>query len=130
MSEKVTGYLLLIAGLLAIAYACVSVFKVFTGKAQPVQLFRFESVSLDVTSLFGDTSMLTATQQTQLSQQKTQDLISSDMINQTSNIAAHLFLMGFVVNVGAKVATIGTQFLRPIKVNLKEEKISPSISKH
>jgi len=114
MSEKLIGYILLILGVTAILFSVLNVYQVFTKKAQPIDLFSFESVSLDLSKL---------AEQAPENADLKQELLSSDKLNKPLNIAAHLFFMGFVASTGFKVANLGTQLLRPIKVELKEKDI-------
>ncbi|MBU0569957.1 hypothetical protein KKB40_04215, partial [Patescibacteria group bacterium] len=48
------------------------------------------------------------------------ELVKPELINQPLNLSAHLFLMSFLVNAGFKIASLGNQLLRPIRVKLKE----------
>lgn len=109
MSEKISGYTLLISGIAIILFCAFNVVFVFTGRAQPIQLFNFPAMSLDLGSSLG---LPTATKPT--------EMISAAMLNQTSNIAAHLFLMGFLASIGEKLASLGVQLVRPIVVKSKE----------
>ena len=126
------GYILLTVGIIAIVLAGFSVYQVFTKQAQPVQLFNFEGVSLNMGSLMGDGEGMTAEQKVLLEKQKSQvkpqEIVSSAMINDTSNIAAHMFLMGFVVSIGYRIASLGIQLLRPIKVQMRESTSAKPLS--
>ena len=114
MSEKIVGYILLSLGVFAILFSVFNVYQVFTKKAQPIDLFSFESVSLDLSKL---------AEQAPENADLKQELLSSDKLNKPLNIAAHLFFMGFVASTGFKVAILGVQLLRPIKVELRESKV-------
>lgn len=120
MSEKVTGYILLGAGLLVIIFAALNVYQVFTNQAKPVQVFKFEGIALDASSLI-------PTDERPRNQAETQapkmELISGSMINESSNLFIHLFLMGFVASVGYKIASLGVMLLRPINVAVKSKVI-------
>lgn len=123
MPEKTVGYILLTLGILAILYTALDVTLVFTKRKEPIQLFNFEGISVDPAAFApqielpeGFTLPKKNTQP-----QKTQ-LISADIINDTSNIFAHLMLMGFIATIGGKIATIGTQLVRPIVVKLHQPK--------
>lgn len=105
MSEKIIGYTLLVCGIAIILFSAFNVYFVFTGQAQPIHLFNFPAVSLAV-----------------VPGAKPVELVSADMLNQTSNVFAHLFLMGFLASIGEKLASLGIQLLRPIVVKSKEEK--------
>ena len=132
MSEKIVGYILLIVGTLVIFASAFSAYEVFTKKTEPIQLFNFSGISINMANLLGSGDGLTAEQQAALERQKAsikpQEIVSASMINDTSNFAAHLFLMGFLVTVGYKVASLGVNLLRPIVVKAKEEKqVTPSL---
>lgn len=106
MTEKVVGYTLLVVGLIVIVFAAVNIFAVFTGKAEPVQLFNFAPVAV---ALVPGTKPL--------------ELFSAHDLNQTANLGAQLLLMGFLAGIGQKLASLGVQLVRPIVIKTKE---SPS----
>lgn len=126
MSEKIIGYLLLAIGLTVILYSAVSVYMVFTKKSEPVKLFNFSGVSIDTADLLGENM---SQEQKQLAKEQLGDasveIIPSNLLNDSSNIFAHLFLMGFVASIGYRLGMLGIYLLRPIKVNLKEAKPEP-----
>ena len=103
MTEKIVGYTLLGIGILGIIFTAGSVFMVFTGKILPIQLFNLPAITF---------SLAPGT--------KPVELMTADAINQTSNIAAHLFLMGFLAGAGQKLASLGVQLVRPIVIKAKE----------
>lgn len=111
MSEKVVGYTLLIVGLIVIVFAAINIFAVFTGKAEPVQLFNFAPVVL---------TLIPGTKPT--------ELFPARDLNQMANISAQLFLMGFLAGIGQKLASLGVQLVRPIVIKTKDDKITASIS--
>lgn len=120
MTEKATGYALLVFGLLIIAFAGFSVYQVVTKKAEPVSVFNFSGVSLDLGSMLPPESQELKIEKNSLPQMQ---LITPEMINETSNLFLHIFLMGFTVNIGYKVASLGVTLIRPIQVKLKESVI-------
>ncbi len=117
MSEKATGNIYLIAGTILILFALVHVFLVFTGKMPPIQLFNSSGISFDPTALMNAATPAGGQAPTQTVHR--QELISADLLNETSNFFAELVLMGFVASAGQKLASIGTTLLRPISVKLK-----------
>ena len=119
MSEKIIGYLLLLVGIVIIALAAINVYLVFTKKAQPVPLFTFAAISIDMSKLLAGNLPPEMRDKVPAIQQQ---IISSDMVNQPMNLFAHTVLMGFLVTVGLKLAQIGTMLLRPIIVHVKEKK--------
>jgi len=120
MSEKITGYSLIALGLLIIFFSLISAWSIFSGQSTPPQVFSFEGIGFDLTQLVGgDLPPQQATLlRQQLGEQKT-EVISGDVLSKPLNLAAYLLFMGFVASVGAKIASIGTQLVRPIKVDLK-----------
>ena len=110
MSEKIIGYTLLVCGIAIILFTAFNVYFVFTKQAQSIQLFNFPAISLDMSQSLG----------VPLPKSKPTELISADILNQSSNVFAHLFLMGFIASIGQKLANLGVQLVRPIVVKLKE----------
>ena len=100
MSEKVTGYLLLLLGLVLIGFSAFSVYQVFTKRAQPLQLFSEAGISLN----FPDAKT---------------ELVSANYLNSVSNLTSHYLLMSFLVSIGFKISSLGIQLLRPIEVKLQ-----------
>lgn len=95
MTEKVIGYSLLGVGVLVIVLAAVNVFLVFTGKIISIQLFNLPAITFNLAP-----------------GTKPVELMTADAINQTSNLAANLFLMGFLAGAGQKLASLGVQLVR------------------
>lgn len=116
MSEKILGYLLLVVGVLIIVYAALNVYGVFTKKAKPFDVFNLPGISLDLGGLVGN--------QLPTGPAKS-ELITPEILNQPLNLAAHLFLMGFIANIGFKIASLGVMLVRPIKVKLKAKQDVP-----
>jgi len=128
MNEKIVGYILLSVGLLVIAASTLNVYQVFSKQIEPVQIFSFPSVSLDLGSAISGQlpEDERAPMQAQMGNSAKQEIIPSAVLNDSSNLAAHLFLMGFIVSVGYRVASLGTQLVRTIVVpvrGVKDEKV-------
>lgn len=121
MTERVVGYILLGTGILVILASALSVIMVFTGRTEPIQIFNFEGIELNARDLIGgDLPAEQAALARQMVEGQKMELISPEILNDTSNLFAHLFLMGFISTVGYKVASLGTMMVRPIVVKLKE----------
>lgn len=110
MDSKVLGYVLIAVGVILIAYSGFNVYQVFTKKTQPVQVFNFDGISMSLGGLL-DVPTKNAPEL---------ELLPPEILNQTSNLVAHLFLMGFIVNIGSKIANLGVYLVRPINVTLKD----------
>lgn len=113
MSEKIVGYLLLSLGIILIVFSFFSVYYVFTAKAKPYDLFSLPGISIDLSNL------ATGELPKEVTPNLKTELVEADIINKPLNLIAHILLMGFLVNVGFKIASLGVQMVRPIKVNLK-----------
>jgi hypothetical protein len=119
LSDRLIGYGLFIFGTLLILYSAFNVYSVFTKGFEPVQLFTFQGIGLDASSLVG--SDLSSEQKALLDQSGAQtklEIVPGSLINQTSNILAHLLLMGFLASIGYKLASLGIMMLRPVVVKL------------
>lgn len=114
IDTKLVGYLLLIAGLAVMAMSAFSVFSVFRGSEKPFELFNFPSIMVSTELLLG--SQLPAG-----SSAPKIELLPGTILSQTTNVVAHMFLMGFLVTLGARVSQIGVYLLRPVVVKLKSD---------
>lgn len=121
MEEKIVGYLLIVTGLVVMILASLSVYSVFTKKSSPVNLFNFGPISLDASQLIPQDIPEGAGEivNQQSAQLPKAELVPANVLNDSSNIFAHLFLMGFIVSGGYKVASLGTMLVRPINVKLR-----------
>ncbi|EKD32307.1 MAG: hypothetical protein ACD_77C00126G0001, partial [uncultured bacterium] len=106
MSERILGYALLTIGIVVMVLSGLSVYQVFTKKTQPVKLFNFTGINIDL-------AQMTANQLTNLPPEMSQfinqgsneksnayktEILPADLINDSSNIFAHLLLMGFIAS--------------------------------
>jgi len=119
MTEKIVGYILLVFGILIIVISATSVVMVFTRKAPAVKLFQFKGLSMDLGSALTAGLPAELTGSLKPTSAPT-ELVPPEMVNDTANVAAHLFLMGFLASIGQKIASLGVQLVRPIEVKLKE----------
>ena len=119
MSEKIIGYLLLFTGISAMLGSALGVYFVFSGRYDTYQLFNLPAITLDLSGLMQaeNPDMVLPTEANLET-----ELVKSDVLNKPLNLIAHILFMAFLVNVGFKIATLGVQMIRPIKVNLKGEK--------
>lgn len=122
MSERVIGYILITIGVVIIVVSAVNVVSVFNGSAQPVSVFSFDGISLDFGNLLiGDATPQEAQIIREQNPELSAQLVEANMINQPLNLFAHIILMGFMVNIGFKLASLGTMLVRPIRVNVKSD---------
>lgn len=122
MSEKITGYSLLSTGLIIMIFATIQIIFVFTGKAKPIELFQYEeqkqtvSSELDLNSLL---SQLQAGQTSNAGSLPSLPFLDPDTINKSLNLIVYYLIMQFLLGLGYKLASLGTQLIRPINVILK-----------
>lgn len=121
--EKIAGYVLLVVGVVIILGGAFSVYQIFVGHATPVKIFHFPSVSIDLTSSLLAT--LPAQARSAAPTVAPTEIMSGETISATANLVGHLLLMGFMLNVGYKLASLGVQLLRPIVVQAKTVEKDP-----
>lgn len=115
MTEKILGYVLIVIGLIIIAFSGYSVYSVFALHAKPIQPFNFPGIKVDFSQMVD--------QQLPVDKGKLQtELVSADILNSTSNLIAHVILFGFLASLGYRIALIGAQIVRPINIHLKSDK--------
>ena len=123
MNNKLTGIILLSMGILIMLFSLYSVYSVFNGITKAYPVLNLPPITLDLSNLAGGD--LPPEQKIQVQQSSSDalktELVGAEVLNEPLNLFAHLLLMGFVLNVGFKTASLGVQFLRPIKVKLKED---------
>lgn len=119
MTEKVLGYILLGAGVFTLLFAAFNIYQVFTKQIRPVQVFNLKGISLDTSKIMENSLPPEFAGLMQSNKPSSQEIIPAQMLNDSSNLFAHLLFMGFIASIGVKLATIGTQLIRPIVVKLR-----------
>ena len=95
-NSRIVGYALLAAGVAVIFFAVFEMILVFTGSNSPPKLFNFQDISINGTLL-----------------------LSGKNVNEGTGLLVWFVLMAFVMWGGGKVASLGVNLLREIKVELK-----------
>lgn len=113
MKEKYIGYILLLIGIYIMGFAIVSMYMVFIRHVPPLQVFSFQSISLDANKLIPSSALMPPS-----SQQAKIDIFPAEILNRILNTAAHVIFMGFLVTVGYHIANLGTSLMRPIIVKV------------
>ncbi|MBI3887492.1 hypothetical protein HY310_00295 [Candidatus Microgenomates bacterium] len=126
MTEKIVGYSLLAVGVLLIIFSAVNVFNVFTGNSKPIQLFKLSGISVDFTQQMSASLPAEFTKSLNIKQavSKPTEIVPAELLNDTSNLFAHIMLMGFIAATGQKLASLGVQLVRPIVVKYNEPKVA------
>jgi len=106
MAEKIIGYLLIIAGIFVIFLSAFNGYQILTKKTQPVKILNLQGVNINLSQTTGI-------------KQPPVELISAKDLNNTLNFFAHLAVLGFFLNVGFKIASLGVNLVRPIIITQK-----------
>ena len=133
-TEKIIGYVLLIAGIGVIIGSTFSLYQVFTGQKTAPQVFQFESPSISLPTQQSFQLELpegmTLPEGVALPETKNQPaesegfkILPDETLNNMGNAGLYLLLMGFLASSGAKIASIGVKMVKDIKVVVKEEKV-------
>ncbi|MBI3342510.1 hypothetical protein HY024_05300 [Candidatus Curtissbacteria bacterium] len=122
-ADKLTGYVLLLLGLLMIAIAVVLAFLLLTGRTKPPQAVNFEAPSIQMPS--NGSVELPAQLKSQgfsvskpTSQVGAQKIISDEVFNFYLNTGLFYLLMMFVASAGSKVAMIGVHLIKDFKIKV------------
>lgn len=122
------GYCLIMLGVVVMFLACIQVYRVFTRQAQPMQYFQFEGVKIDLRSLAPqiDTSALDQLRQQlnmpqgsaerQPTPAQMTEIIPAQVLNEPANLGVFLLFMGFLLNLGYRLADLGIKLVKPIYV--------------
>ncbi|MGD0494781.1 MAG: hypothetical protein ABSB28_01920 [Candidatus Bathyarchaeia archaeon] len=95
-SGKTVAYVLLTVGVVVIFFAVFEMIFVFTGSSAPPKLFNFSDISSNGTLV-----------------------ISGQDMNKAAGMAFWFVLMAFIMWAGGKIASLGVNLLREIKVEIK-----------
>ena len=120
MTNKILGYALIVLGSAIMFFSLFNVYLIFSNRTEPVEIFSLPSISLDLSNFLDAEGQTKLNESTAKDGFKT-DIVTSEVLNQPLNFFAHMVILSFVLNVGYKLGSLGVQFVRPIKVNLKEE---------
>ena len=114
-AEKIIGFVLLVGGVGLVLWSVWSVYQVFSGQITPPMVVNFElkPISLPMNSSVPGIEM----------EPLELDMFPTETMNQTTNMVLYLVLMGFISTAGAKLANVGANLLRVMRVYLREGKI-------
>jgi len=135
MSERIIGYTLLGIGIIMIIITTFQIFSVFTGKATPIEVFKGEKTT-KTTAQSSTSDLLDQIQEGDFSALLNSGsgtisgfgVMNPETLYKMLNITAYYFLMMFLLNVGFKIASLGVQMVRPIKVEVKNNKLASMMS--
>ena len=106
-NEKTVGYVLLAIGVVFLIFSIVEMLMVYSGNSPPPNLISLS----DVTMPSQDGSNVT--------------LIQGNQLSQLPNLFFWFVLMFFVLFAGGKIASLGVNMVKDIKVEVKEPLFPP-----
>lgn len=110
-NEKTVGYVLLAIGVVFLIFSIVEMLMVYSGNSPPPNLISLG----DVTMPGQDGSNVT--------------LIQGNQLSQLPNLFFWFILMFFVLFAGGKIASLGVNMVKDIKVEVKEPLFPPKAPK-
>ncbi|MEI7653632.1 MAG: hypothetical protein WCJ70_05190 [bacterium] len=127
--HMIWGYLLLFTGVMIIFVASLQAYGLYRGTVQLPKIFNFPGIKLDLAAMQPkmDTSAIAemakragveAPKMPELPAMEPTEIVSAEMVNESSNLGAFIFLLGFAVNVGYKVSSLGVKLIRPLYVKV------------
>ncbi|KKQ38924.1 MAG: hypothetical protein US54_C0001G0049 [Candidatus Roizmanbacteria bacterium GW2011_GWA2_37_7] len=134
-SEKIIGYVLLGVGIFLMLVAAFQIILVFTGKAQPIKILNTtaqnnnQNTSKNIDSSNPD-ELLKQIQEDPLSLLSSgggvslPNLIDPTVLYQMLNLTVYYFIMQFMLGFGYKLASLGVQMVRPLKISVDQNRIS------
>jgi len=106
--EKIVGYILLAIGIAMIFFSVYEMVRVFTGASPPPNLFNFSDISIQMPEQAEETL-----------------LVSGEELNKLAAMVFWYMLMFFIMWSGGKIASLGVNMIREIKVEVKEPMEKP-----
>jgi hypothetical protein len=103
-NEKILGYILLSAGLLFILLTAYNIYTVFTGSGSAPEIFKMETIEIPATN-----------------NSPAVPLMSGNNFSKLMDMVSWYILMFFFAQAGSKIASIGIQLIKEIKVTVKSK---------
>ncbi|MEM3436974.1 MAG: hypothetical protein QXP55_00360 [Nitrososphaerales archaeon] len=100
--EKVIGYIFLALGVIMILISVYFMFIVFTGAINPPRLFNFHDIYINTSE--GEKVLI----------------FSSEEISKLLSMLFWFLLMFFIMMAGGKIASLGINLIKEIKVEVKK----------
>lgn len=121
--------MLIVIGIIIILFTVFNIYGVFSKRSKPIQFFNFSGVSINTGEIISQNMPELTEELAEYASDKSNtseetEIIPPDLINDTSNLVAHLVLMSFILNAGFKLSSIGTMLARPIVVKIKTKNTS------
>ena len=121
MQERALGYFLLFVGICIMLFSLSQVYLLFTNRTSPYEVFK-APVSVQSLSLTREQIIADPTAATKLQSEMFSQILQKEM-GKSLNLGATLFFMYFVMTFGYRLALIGVQLMRPIKVAVRSKSL-------
>ncbi|MDA1316700.1 MAG: hypothetical protein O3B87_01595 [bacterium] len=132
-SERIVGYILLGLGILVMIYAAIQIIMVFTNKAEPLEFFTSKPIVQEATNSEELSDLIQENPFAALSSSgaslPTPQLIDPQMLNGVLNMSVYFLIMHFLLGLGFKIANLGVQLVRPIRVEVKNNQLATMLEK-
>ena len=117
--ERIVGYVLLALGIVVMVFAAIQIVMVFTNKANPIEFFTSESIIMQQVESedIGGGSL------------SIPQLIDPELLNNVLNMAVYFLIMNFLLGLGFKIANLGVQLVRPIKIEVRNNQVASMLEK-
>lgn len=126
MDDRITGYVLLISGIVIMIFAVLQMALLVGGLIRPFPTFKF-------TEVLSKTQKIIETQQ-EITNGRINNIIAEErdggdivlnpqVVNDVLNYALYFFLMAFAVNMGGKLADLGVKIIRPTTIKVHPKNI-------
>jgi len=134
-TEKIIGYSLLGLGIIFMFFATFQIVLTFTGKVSPFQIIKStpQKNNQNTANSFDKSNpeeLLKQAQQDPLSLLSSgggvdlSNFIDQKAINNMLNLTVHYFIMQFLLGLGYKLASLGVQMVRPLKISIDKNRLT------
>ena len=109
-NDKIIGYILLALGVILLIFSLYEMIDVYTGHSPAPQLIKLSDIALPI-------------------QDANVTLIEGAQLSQISNLLFWFILNGFILLAGGKIAQVGVNMVKEVKVEVNETFTKPFESK-
>lgn len=134
MSEKLIGHLLLWIGIAIMIISLINIFLVFTGRLKPITVINLTSISkvapsggIDITTMFPNMAEEQREQIKAMGNINPVAGFSSEMMNEIISFSTHFLLLTMFMGFGHKLASLGTNLLKPVAITIDQNKVGSSM---
>lgn len=115
MTSKQTGYIFLSLGLMVMFFSVIFIIFVFTGVREPISVLNIQAPSIPIDAFMPQIPQELGMDISIPKTNKTIEFIDSISFNKMLNLGINLLFMGFMVNFGYKISSLGIQLINGTK---------------